>query len=122
MDRSLQKQVAQMYPKKNFQSPRTPLQQALKNSPNKHLEKFYTSDMTTNNVSPRARKFLIIIISCLCAAFLFSSYAYTISDGLASKMSLELFDDNGTPGIPVIVVHMLILGLIMYLVLTGGGY
>jgi hypothetical protein len=149
MNRSLQKQIAQLYPKKNKsqqlkreqnnklgqnhinqehilsekiqqqQKDRTPLMNALNYENYPVVERFNVKE---NKVSPRARKILIVIICTLLAGFMFSSFSYTMSDNIANKLSLDLFDENGNPGMLIVSIHAILFGILMYLILSGGGY
>ena len=130
MDRSLQKQVAQMYPKKNsnFKGPRTPSTQAMHNpvtynpvSYNPPLKENYDVD-SFSKINVKTKKFFVVVIITLLAGLFFSSQAYTLTDDLSSKLNLELFDQQGNPSIGAIIFHMVVFGLLVYLIIYGAGY
>jgi hypothetical protein len=125
MDRSLQKQVAQMYPKKNsnFKGPRTSSIQAMQNTVmyNPPQKEHYDFD-SLPKVNVKCKKFFVVCIITLLAGFLFSSTAYTLTDDLTSRLNLELFDQQGSPSLGAVILHMVLFGILVYLVVYGAGY
>lgn len=69
-----------------------------------------------------ARKFLTVLLIVFLAAFLYSGFAYTISDTIFSKFGMLLFNDEGSPTIMVVVIHSIILLGLVYLVLNNINY
>jgi hypothetical protein len=65
-----------------------------------------------------SKKFLVVLLIVFLGAFLFSSFAYTFSHALTSKVGLQFFTDDGQPMMPVIVIHSLIFLGLIYLVLN----
>jgi hypothetical protein len=125
MDRSLQKQVAQMYPKKNsnFKGPRTPSGQAMQNQIvyNPPQKEHFEMD-SLPKIDVKTKKFFVVLIITLLGGLLFSSKAYTITDDLSSKLNLELFDQQGNPSMGAVIFHMVVFGLLIYLIIYGAGY
>lgn len=69
-----------------------------------------------------ARKFLTVLLIVFLAAFLYSGFAYTISDTIFSKFGMLLFTEEGSPSITIIVIHSIILLGLVYLILNNINY
>jgi len=81
-----------------------------------------TLKLGTDKGGNSARKFLTVLLIVFLAAFLYSVFAYTISDTILSKFGLLLFSEEGSPTFTIIVIHSIILLSLVYLILSTINY
>jgi hypothetical protein len=83
-----------------------------------YTNEFYasTKQKTTQKDSGYKKLFLVLLIA-LFGTLIFSSYAYSITDHLASGLGMDLFGKDGEPSIIATITHALLFVLIIYLIL-----
>jgi hypothetical protein len=64
-----------------------------------------------------SKKFLAVLLITILGAFLYSSFAYTVSDSIARKLGMEFFNDHGSPGPVIVSIHSVIFMILIYLIL-----
>jgi hypothetical protein len=82
------------------------------------MVKSLSSDKSGNST----RKFFTVLLIVFLAAFLYSGFAYTISDTIFSKFGMLLFNDEGAPTLMIVVIHSLIFLGLVYLILNNINY
>jgi hypothetical protein len=119
MDPQLQEMFAQSYPKKsdgnNKPIDRTSLHDLMSRKTIKPTNSTNTTSSTSNS---GVKKFLTYLLIAIVSAIIFSSASYTLSDGVANRMGMEMFDGKGQPGLAIMTIHTLILLILIYIIIA----
>lgn len=124
MDHRLMESFAGNYPTSSQQpkkAVRTPLNEIL--SRELPPEKYYSySSPPSHKDNSKSKKLFVIIAIGLLGCFIYSAYAYTISDHIFGTINVELFDPNhGQPNLIIQIIHTVIFMILIWLVLKIAG-
>jgi hypothetical protein len=93
----------------------SPVEEGFFSSPKKSIPKHTVSAATKDGT----KKFLAILLIVFLGAFIYSAFAYTISDHLFGKLGVEFFSDTGQPGTAIIAIHSLVFLGFTYAILNS---
>ncbi len=79
-------------------------------SPTKQKHKITTKDSSY-------KKLFLVLLIALFGTLIFSSYAYSITDHIASGLGMDLFGKDGEPTILATITHTLVFMVVIYLIL-----